>query len=64
VTSGTVIEVKSAPAKITEFASQGVNQFLARDVVSVLPADGVSGCTLTGQDFVYMGSHAASQPKP
>jgi len=64
VTSGTVIEVKSTPAKITEFASQGVNQFLARDVVSVSPAVSASGCTLTGQDFVYMGSHATFQPKP
>ena len=35
VTSGTAIEVNSAPAKVTEFASQGVNQFLARGVVSV-----------------------------
>lgn len=64
IPTGTVVEVKSAPAKVKNFVSLGVNQLLAIGVVSIAPEAAVNGCSLVGKDFVYLGSHAAFQPKP
>lgn len=64
ISAGTSIEVSSAPERVTNFSSLGVDQNLAKGVVTVTPASGASGCNLVGTDVIFIGSHATAQPKP
>ena len=65
VGSGSVIEVKGQPQKVTEFSSMGVNQYVTGESLEVnLMGGSTESCSLKGKDFVYIAGHATVTAKP
>lgn len=62
VASGTKIEVKGAPEKVTEFENLGVSQMLTGEVQ--LLSGSSDSCGLKGKDLLYLASHASVAVKP
>lgn len=64
VSSGSVLEVKGEPRKITEFSSLGVSQYVTGETLDVSITGGSESCELKGKDFVFISGHASFAAKP
>ena len=64
VSSGSVLQVKGEPKKITEFSSLGVSQYVTGETIDVSIMGGSESCELKGKDFVFISGHASFAAKP